>query len=119
MAIEAAMKPAVRRVAQVFKKYAVSEGWRQGDYRILVDVNPDWGRIHVIFVARDFPGRDIEDSWISMLDFIDRELKVEPDLAEAINLSLRTFDEVDQGGIYELPPSYVDADELSIGESTS
>jgi hypothetical protein len=116
MAVEATLKGAVRRVIQSFRRYAQAQGWAKGDYRILVETNPDWGRIHVILVARDFPGHNPEDGWLSVIDFIDEDLKDEPELGESINLTLRTFDQVEQGGIYSLSPEYVDADDLVDGD---
>jgi hypothetical protein len=115
MALEAAMRQAVRRVAQSFHRYAESQGWTKDDYQVWVEPNPEWGRLHVILVARAFPGRFIEDHWLSVIDFLDKDLKDEPELLEALNLTLRTFDQVKEGGIYSLSPNYFNVDDLVAG----
>jgi hypothetical protein len=112
MALEPTMKYAVRRIAEAFRAYAAAQEWRHDEYRILVEVNKDWGRIHVVFVAPRFQGVHPEDNWRSVIEFLDSFLINEPKLLESMNLTLRTFDQVQRGGLYSLSPNYVDADEL-------
>ena len=118
MAVEATLKGPVRRVAQTFRRYALRQGWGKDEFRILIETNAEWGRIHVILLAREFPGHDVEEAWFSVVDFVDDDLKDEPDLRTAINLVLRTFEQVDEGGLYSLSPEYVDADEILAGDVT-
>ncbi len=107
------MKNAVGRIAVAFHQYATKQGWKADDYRILVEVKPEWGRIHVVFVAREFPGTHPEDQWLSVIEFLDATLADSPELLESLNLTLRTFDQVQQGGLYSLSPDYIDVDELN------
>src|SRR4051812_21877306 len=99
MALETAVNRAVKRVVQVFRDYARAQGWGPGDYELYLRLNEDWGRIHVLLVARDYPGRYIEERWLSVVDFVDQALHDDPGLANAITLTLRTYDEVAKGGI--------------------
>lgn len=106
------MKNAVGKIAGAIRRYAAEQQWSQDDFKIFVEVNSDWGRIHAIFVARQFPGQYPEDQWLSVINSLELSLKNEPELLDSMNLTLRTFDEVDQGGLYSLSPEYVDVDEL-------
>lgn len=112
MAVERNLKLGVRLVVEALRRYAAAQGWSTADYRVLIETNAEWGRIHAILVARSFPGETLDDQWASVIDFLDEELKEEPGLMESLNLVLRTFDEVDEGGIYAIPPSYDDAEGL-------
>ncbi len=117
MAIDSRMIPAVRRVVQAFRRFAQKQGWARDDYRILVDTNPDWGRIHVLFLAKSFPNGAVDhgDDWLTVFDFVEKDLEKDaPDLVDAINLVLRTFDQVNEGGLYSISPEYIDLDEMLI-----
>lgn len=110
MAIQAAMIYAVQHVVEAFQKYAGTQGWGPGDYRMFVRASEEWGHIHVILVAKAFPGKSKHDQWLSVLDFIERELKDEPALRAGFHLTLRTFDQVKEGGLYSIGPDFVDVD---------
>src|SRR5687767_5344223 len=90
MAVETVMKRAVKRIVKTLDKFAANEGWKTDEYRVLFHLNPDVGRIHVVVIARSFPGKDIEDKWLNVLNFLERDLD-DPELLSAILLTLRTF----------------------------
>jgi len=110
MAVETALKPAVRRLAQGFRRYAAARGWSRDDYRIYVETKAMWGRIGVIFVARTFPGRDEYDQWVAVMHFLLKDLHDEPELLASLNLVLRTFDQIDQDETYRVSSGYEDVD---------
>jgi len=112
MALESGMREAVRRVVMSFHRYAKSQGWQKEDYRVYYETNPDWGRIHVVLGARRFPRETTEENWLSVIDFIDEDLKDSPELLDAISLTLRTFDQLEGRGLYALNPSYVDSEDV-------
>jgi hypothetical protein len=112
MASQAVMRYAVKRVAQAFRSYASAQGWGPDEYRIFLSVNEDWGQIHVIFVAKAFPKKRAHDQWLDVLNFVEKELKDDKALVEALHLVLRTFDEVEEGGLNGIPRNYEDVDDL-------
>ena len=112
MASQATMTHALRRLAQAFDAYALAQGWKREDYRTFVRINEDWGQIHVIFVARAFPGKHLEGQWSRVWDFVERELEDDPGLAKVLHLVLRTFDEVAEGGLYAIGPDYAEVNDL-------
>ena len=116
MVSETVKKRAIRSLVQALQKYAESQGWQSEDYRIFYWGNWDWGKIHLILVARAFPGR-YEDQWLTISEYLKKELKDEPVLRKAFNLELRTFDQVEEGGLYAIHPDYEDADEFLVKPS--
>jgi hypothetical protein len=109
------MKYGLRRIAQALHEYAADQGWRADDYRVLVRLNEAWGRIHVVLVAKAFPQPSLEDAWHGVIDYLEDKLRDEPALFESISLTLRTFDQVEEGGVYAISPRYVDINDLFAG----
>jgi hypothetical protein len=112
MAIEIQMKRAVKRLVEVFGKFAEQQGWGPADYRLLFDLNPDWGRIYVALVAHHFPGRNLADRWQNVMSFLKKELGGDKGLLDAIGLILKTFKEVEEEGDAAVGPQYAEASEL-------
>jgi hypothetical protein len=86
MAIEAAMKYAIKRVARALQEFAQSEGFPPDGYRILFHVDPEWGRIQVIFALKARPEKPTTDLWFRAKDYLDRHLRDEPEIAQSYNL---------------------------------
>lgn len=112
MALETAMKQAVRRVVSILRDYAGSQDWGPDDYRIFVEPVEEWGRIHIMLVVKAFPRKLMEDSWATVVDYLETRLADDPALFDSINLSLHTFDQVKRGGLSSIGPGYIDADQL-------
>jgi len=112
MALETVKRNLVRRVVGAFRDYAASQGWRPEDYRIYVWPNLDWFSVHVILAVKSLPERNAEDSTFAAIDFVHDKLKDDPDLARSIGLTVRTFDQIEQGGLYGIAPDFVEADDL-------
>ncbi|MBI1914217.1 MAG: hypothetical protein HYS12_05700 [Planctomycetes bacterium] len=113
------MKRAIRRVVQLLQRYATVHGWQPGEYRIFIRANEEWGYIVIILVAKAFPGKDEFEQWESVIDFLEKELKDDRPLFEALSLNLRTFDQVAEGGLYAIGDSYEEAEELFPGLSAT
>lgn len=111
MAVEFGLSDAVGLALGSFHRYAKSLGWKREDYRVLYETNMDWGRIHLILVVRADPVLTLEDRWLSVVNFIENDLRVHPETLDSINLVLRTFDQIEQGGLYALSPSYSESEE--------
>jgi len=112
MALQAEMKRAIRKVARILQRYAAAQGWRPGEYRIYFRPNEEWGYIKIILVAKGFPGKDEFEQWESVINLLEKELKDDRPLFEALGLNLRTFDQVAEGGIYAIPDSYEEVEDL-------
>ncbi len=119
MASQAAMKRAILKVARILQGYATIQGWRPGEYRIFVHPNEEWGQIHFLLVAKAFPGKDYYEQWESVIDFLEKELKDDRPLFEALHLVLHTFDQVAEGGLYAIGSSYEEVDDLLTGRPTT
>ena len=111
MAVEFGLRDAVGPALVSFHRYAKSLGWKREDYRVLYETNADWGRIHIILVVHADPVLSLEDQWLSVVNFIENDLRDHPETLDSINLVLRTFDQIEEGGLYALSPSYSDSDE--------
>src|SRR5205823_4591383 len=116
---KAPMKRALRRVIQLLRRYATAHGWQPGEYRIFLRANEEWGYIKIILVAKTFPGKDEFEQWESIIDFLEKELKDDRPLFEALGLNLRTFDQVAEGGLNAIGDSYEEAEELFPGLSAT
>ena len=113
------MKRAIRRVVQLLQRYATAHGWHPGEYQIFIRSNEEWGRIEVILVAREFPGKDEFEQWESVIDFLEKELKDDRPLFEALHLNLRTFDQVAEGGLYAIGSGYEEVEDPLTGRPAS
>jgi hypothetical protein len=102
------MRQAVREVAAALTKYAKAQNWGDEDYWIYYSTNPEWGRVHFVFVAKGFDGRESYERYKSVWDFLKKELEHESDILSSLNLVVNGKSEVDRGGIYRIGPEYED-----------
>jgi hypothetical protein len=116
MALEPEVRQAIRWVARAFGQFAADQGWKPGDYQVFVHINQDWGRVHVLLAATDFPGNTHLEKWQYVMDYLKRHFgKEEPLLLQALGLTLRTFDQIEEGGIYSIAPQFVDVRDYYVG----
>jgi hypothetical protein len=106
MAVGATLKKALRQIATGLTKYASSQGWADSDYWIYYRTEPDWDRIHIIFVARQFDSKREFENYVSVRDFLSNELAADPEALDSLGLIVRSAEQVDQGGIYAIGPEY-------------
>lgn len=106
------MRRTVGKIVQALERYAQSSGMGRDDYGIFVRINEDWGQLHVVFAARRFPIPDPETQWLEVTSWLEEQLPELIESIESMNLSLRTFAQLEEGGIYGLGPEFQDASEF-------
>jgi len=116
MAISTTMRTrtALRRIAAALRDFANEQGWGRDDYQILFRVLEDWGRITIFFVVKDFGSLSKNEMWVRATDHLEKSLKQGGDIGFSVGLSVRTFDDVAQGGSNSIPEGYVE-EELLLG----
>lgn len=105
-------KAALARIAQALAEFAKEQGWTPDQYQLLFRVLEDWGRISVMLVADDFKGLSNRAMWDKVFDSLEAKLKSGGDIGFSVGLSVRERKQVEQGGMYTIPESYVDAADL-------
>jgi hypothetical protein len=95
-----------RKLAMALAKYADRRGWHPEDYKIFMRANPDWNRLHVAFVAKEFENSDKYQCYLDVLHYLEGELTDESELLDSINLVVRDFKQVEEGGFFGLGPEY-------------
>jgi len=113
MVLGPTLRSALTRISKAFNEFASETGWKAGEYKILFALNQKkWGLIRVFFVARDFEGSSERDMWGRAWDHLAKSLKSGPEIGYSIGLSVHSWDQVKQGGIYSIPLDYVEEEEL-------
>jgi hypothetical protein len=109
MVVQTAMKKALQRVRRTFDAYAKTRGWGPADYRLLLRWSEDWGYIKAVLVGKDFPGRTTEEQWARVMEFVEKDLKDEPPLKNALGFTLAMFDQLDEALDFG---EYIDAQDV-------
>ena len=112
MAQEAEMRRAARTFAKVFRDYADRKGWQTADYRVFARLDPEWGNADLVLAARSFGKSDLASSWEDVKTFLDSRLGEMLNHYPFIHVGLRTFDQINGGGVYGLTDDYGDIDEV-------
>lgn len=118
MAVETEVRRTARMIVRALDEYARASGIERDDYAIFVRINEDWDQIHVVFAARHFPISDPDKQWLAVLRWLEKRLPEIRDSIRSMNLTLRTFVQVEEGGIYGIGPGFVDASEFRAGSTT-
>jgi hypothetical protein len=95
MALEAGLEQAAFRVADALHHFAQKHQWNQRDYRVLIAVRPEWGRIHIALLSDVFKegAEKSEYDWYDdIMDFLGEELKDDPSLYRSIGMVIRPLD---------------------------
>jgi hypothetical protein len=106
MAEDSEMRRSVFLVAGALTKLAESQGWKESDYRIYYRTNPDWGKVHFIFVVEAFNGKDPYETTRRVWAYLEKELKECQDVLSSLGLVVRSKEQVDEGGIYAIGSEY-------------
>jgi predicted trehalose synthase len=112
MALDRLMREAVDRIERAFREYAQDRHWSPDDYRVFVRLNQDWAQVHVVLVAKSYGGSDLDAEWERVMSFLDTRLSDLLDHLTSLNLTLRTFSQLEDGGIYRLGPDFVEVHDL-------
>ncbi len=100
------MRWSVFLVARALTKYAKSRGWEDADYWIYYKTNPDWNKVHFVFVAKGFENQDPYESTRSVWSYLEKELSEHQDVLRSLGLVVRSKAKVDEGGLYAIGPGY-------------
>jgi len=106
MAVSSNMKRACRRVADILGAYARTQGWWPLDFRLYFRVDENWGSIQVLFISDGFERRDYFESHQAIASFLKSRTADNPELAAAVGFVVRTFKQVEEGGIYSVGSDY-------------
>src|SRR5436309_10250350 len=112
MALGSTLKAALVRIADALTTYAADQGWKPNEYRILFRRSQRWGRIRVLFLAKDFAGSSSHEMWARVWDAIEKELNSGPGIGYSVGLVVLDGNEVKQRGASAIPPGYLDSKEV-------
>lgn len=113
MALGPTLRSTLTRIAKAIHEFASQTGWKAAEYKILFALNQkNWGLIRVFFVVKDFEGSSERDMWGRVWDHLEKSLKSGPEIGYSIGLSVHSWDQVKEGGIYSIPLNYVEEEEL-------
>jgi hypothetical protein len=111
MALNPTVKSILARICKALDDFSSEGGWRPGEYRILFRVSHRWGIIKIFFIIKDLGELSSQEMWVRVWDYLEKALAGE-DVVYTLRLSVRDWKQVEQGGIYSIPPGFVDAEEL-------
>jgi len=112
MALGPALRTKLASIASALKDFASEQGWAPDEYKILFRVIKTWGKISVYFIVKDFGGLSEREMWERIWDHLKRSLPVAAAPEYSVGLSVHDWEQVNQGGIYSIPKSYIDEQEL-------
>lgn len=92
MDLDRNLKRAALRIAEAVHKFARSKEWPREDYRVFIRVHPDWNHFSVELISHEIQDRKDLGPYHELLDFLDVELKDDPELVRSIGLSISPFD---------------------------
>ena len=93
-------------VAGALTKFAKAQGWEDLDYWIYYKTNPEWDKVHFVFVAKGFNDQDPYESTKSVWSYLEKELSGEQDVLRSLGLVVRSKKKVEEGGLYAIGPGY-------------
>jgi hypothetical protein len=108
MAEESEMRRSVFLIAGALTKFAKSQDWGDFDYWIFYKTNPDWDKVHFVFVAEGFNDQDPYESTRKVWSYLEKELVAQPDVLKSLGLVVRSKKKVDEGGLYAIGPGYTE-----------
>lgn len=106
MAEDPGLTAAQYLIAPALDRFARAKGWDRRDYAIYYLSNCDWGRIHILFVAKGFDGQDDHAITNEVWAYLKDELRDEPEVLKATGLVVRSMEKVAEGGLYAIAPTY-------------
>ena len=100
------MSREVGLIAGALTRYATEQGWNDSEYWIYYWENPDWDKVHFVFVSSHFNDQDSNEITKQVWAFLESELKSAPEVLRSLGLVVRSKKKVDEGGLYAIGPSY-------------
>ena len=102
----------MQQLARALDEYAESQKWRTDEYQIFMRIDPEWELIQVVFISEHFAGEVTREHWPAITRHLDRKLPNIMGSAMSINLTLRTPQQIEEGGIYGLGHDFIDVREI-------
>jgi hypothetical protein len=112
MALGPALRTTLTSIAKALKNFANEQGWRPDEYKILFRVIKAWDKINVYFIVKDFGGLSEREVWERVWNELKKSVAWESSAGYSVGLSVHDWAQVNQGGIYSVPESYIDEKEL-------
>jgi hypothetical protein len=112
MALGPALRSKLTSIAKALNDFASEQGWLPGEYKILCRVSKTWGKINVYFIVKDFGSFSEREMWERAWNHLKTSVASDADSGYAVGLSVHDWQQVNQGGIYSIPKSYVDLEDL-------
>jgi hypothetical protein len=112
MALGPALRKKLTSIAKALKDFAAEQAWEPGEYKILFRVIKAWGKINVFFIVKDFGGLSEREMWERVWNHLKRSLASDTESGYSVGPSVHDWEQVHQGGIYSVPKSYIDEEEL-------
>jgi hypothetical protein len=105
MAHDPEVKRLARKVRDLLRSYAQQQSWPDQDYQIFMRARRG-GILHVLLVARALNGQTGFESWNHAWEYLRKALCDQPGAIDRLQLGVRSFDQVSEGGLYAIPPDY-------------
>jgi len=89
MVSEGPLKDATRRILREIREYS-RRWWHAEDRsRILVHLEPEWGRLHIVLALDALPkGRSADELWFDLKDYLSGVFREEPEIAGCYSLRI-------------------------------
>jgi len=112
MASEPTLREFAEQISRVVREYADTHGWPADSYRLYLRFNEKWDTAHVMLVSGNFDERKNRDTWKEIMNFLKKELFSFMKYFIMFNLTLRSFDQINEGGIYAFGPEFVPVEDF-------
>lgn len=99
-------------IGKALVAFAKEQGWTRGHYQLLFRVKEEWGRITAMLVLEDFGGRSEEELRDQAHQAVEKALAQSGGTDFSLGITIREKSQVERGGRYSIPDSYVEAADL-------
>ncbi len=119
MAIEGPLRDATRRILGAIRGYAGRWWHPEGQSRILVHLEPEWGRLHIVLALESLPrGHSADELWFDLKDYLNRIFRDDPEISGCYNLRIEV-DTEDNTFLKYVANRFDDADQyLPVGPAS-
>jgi hypothetical protein len=99
-------------IGKALVAFAKERGWTRDQYQLLFRVQEEWGRITAMLVLQDFGGRSEQELRDQAHQAVEKALDQSGGTDFSLGLTIRERSQVERGGRYTIPDSYVEAADL-------
>jgi hypothetical protein len=105
-------KAVLAEIGKALVAFARERGWTRDQYQLLFRVQEEWGRITAMLVVEDLGGLSEEELRDQAHQVIEKALDQSGGTGFSLGLTIRERSQVERGGRYTIPDSYVEAADL-------